>query len=207
MSLLDLEAFDRTPLRRDPCDHVIVERFVRPEALAAINRDYPQIADPGNFPPEVLSYGPACEMLVKELHSPELRAKVAAKFGVDLEPLRLEMTFRRFSEESDGAVHNDSRVKVVTALIYFNETWPHAEGRLRLLRGKSDVRDYAAEIEPAAGNLIVFRRSETSYHGFEPFVGERRSLQMYWVRPKDKKRGENRYGQWRRRLKRLLKKG
>src|SRR5262249_48943083 len=127
MSLLDLEAFDRTPLQHDPCDHVIVERFVPPEALAAINRDYPKIADPGNFPPEGLSYGPACEMLVKELHSPELRAHVAAKFGVDLgDPLHLEMTFRRFSDEADGAVHNDSRVKVVTALIYFNETWPHA---------------------------------------------------------------------------------
>ena len=146
-------------------------------------------------------------MLVKELHAPELRALFAAKFGVDLEPLRLEMTFRRFSEASDGAVHNDSRVKVVTALIYFNETWPHAAGRLRLLRGQSDVRDYAAEVEPAAGNLLTFRRSETSYHGFEPFVGERRSLQMYWVRPKDKKRGENRYGEWQRRLKRLFKSG
>lgn len=207
MSLLDLEAFDRAPLQRDPCDFVIVPRFVHPEALAAINRDFPAIEAPGNFDPEGLSYGPACELLIKELHAPELRARVAAKFGIDLEPLRLEMTFRRFSEASDGNVHNDSRVKVVTALIYFNETWPHATGRLRLLRGKSDVRDYAAEIEPAAGNLIVFRRSENSYHGFEPFVGERRSLQMYWVRPKPQKRGDKQTREWWRRVKRLFKSG
>jgi hypothetical protein len=207
MSLLDLEAFERTPLQRDPCDHVIVPRFVRPEALAAVNRDYPQIAEAGNFPPEALGYGPACDMLLKEIQAPEMRALFAAKFGVDLDPLRLEMTFRRFSDASDGSVHNDSRVKVVTALVYFNETWPHAGGRLRLVRGSRDVNDYAAEVEPAAGNLIAFRRSETSYHGFVPYAGERRSLQLYWVRPKDKKRGENRYGAWRRRLKRLLKKG
>lgn len=97
MSLLDLEAFERTPLQRDPCDHVIVPRFVRAEALAAINRDFPQIAEPGNFAPEALSYGTACDMLLKEIHSPEMRAAFAAKFGVDLDPLRLEMTFRRFS--------------------------------------------------------------------------------------------------------------
>jgi hypothetical protein len=204
---VDLEAFASSPLQREPCDHVIVPRFVRPEALAAVNRDFPEIDEPGNFAPEALSYGPACDMLLKEIHSPEMRAAFAAKFGIDLEPLRLEMTFRRFSDASDGGVHNDSRVKVVTALIYFNETWPHAGGRLRLLRGKRDVRDYAAEVEPCAGNLIAFRRSETSYHGFEPYAGERRSLQLYWVRPKDKRRGENRYSGWQRRLRRILKKG
>lgn len=207
MSLLDLEAFARTPLQREPCDYVVVPRFLRPEALAAVNRDYPQIDEPGNFAPEALSYGPACDMLLKEIRSAEMRAAFAAKFGIDLEPLRLEMTFRKWSDASDGAVHNDSRVKVVTALIYFNESWPHAGGRLRLLRGKRDVDDYAAEVEPAAGNLIAFRRSETSYHGFVPHTGERRSLQLYWVRPKGKKRGENRYGSWRRRLKRFFKTG
>jgi hypothetical protein len=207
MSLLDFEAFERTPLQHDPCDFVIVPRFVRPEALAAVNRDFPAIDEPGNFAPESVSCGPAFELLRKELESPELRALFAAKFGMQLEPLRLEMTFRRFSEVSDGHVHNDSRAKLLTALIYFNESWPRAEGRLRLLRGKRDVNDYAAEIEPVAGNLIAFRRSETSYHGFVPYVGERRSLQMYWAKPKERKRGDKRTREWVRRLKRLFKSG
>ena len=207
MSLLDLEAFERTPLQHDPCDFVIVPRFVRPEALAAVNRDFPAIDAPGNFAPESVTSGPAFELLRKELESPELRAAFAAKFGMELEPLRLEMTFRRYSQESDGHVHNDSRAKLLTALIYFNESWPHPGGRLRLLRGKRDVNNYAAEIEPAVGNLIVFRRSETSYHGFVPYVGERRSLQMYWARPKERKRGDKQTSEWRRRLKRLFKRG
>lgn len=207
MSLLDLEAFERTPLQHDPCDFMIVPRFVRAEALSAVNRDFPVIDEPGNFTPESVSCGPAFELLRKELESPELRAVFAAKFGMDLEPLRLEMTFRRYSQASDGNVHNDSRAKLLTALIYFNESWPHPGGRLRLLRGKGDVNDYAAEIEPAVGNLIVFRRSETSYHGFVPYVGERRSLQMYWARPKERKRGDKQTSEWRRRLKRLFKRG
>jgi hypothetical protein len=207
MTLLDLEAFERTPLQRDPCEFVIVPRFVRPEALAALNRDFPAIDAPGNFAPEAVSCGPAFELLRKELESPELRARFAAKFGMDLEPLRLEMTFRRYSEASDGNVHNDSRAKLLTALIYFNESWPHPAGRLRLLRGKSDVHDYAAEVVPEAGNLICFRRSETSYHGFVPHVGERRSLQMYWARPKDRKRGDKSTWEWVRRLKRRFKSG
>ena len=186
MSLLDLEAFARARLQRDPCDYVIVPRFLRPEALTC---------------------GPACDMLLKEIHSPELRALFAAKSGVNLDPLRLEMTFRRFSDANDGPVHNDSRVKVVTALTYFDESWPHAGGRLRLLRSKRDLHDYAAEVEPAHGNLIAFRRSATSYHGFLRYVGERRSLQMYWARPKKQKRGDKQRSEWLRRFKRLFKTG
>jgi SM-20-related protein len=91
VSLLDLDAFERAPLQHIPCDFVVVPRFVRAEALAAVNRDFPSIAAPANFSPEAVTCGPAFDLLRKELESPELRARFAAKFGMDLEPLRLEM--------------------------------------------------------------------------------------------------------------------
>lgn len=205
MSILDLQSFARTPLQHDPCDFIVVPEFVRRDVLDEINRDYPGIDEPGNFPPNDLQYGPSFGTLLGELASDETRQAFAGKFGIDLDHLLLQTTVRRYSEASDGAIHNDSRTKIVTALIYFNETWPHAGGRLRLLRSPKNIDQYAAEVAPVRGTLLAFRRSEHSYHGFVPCEAERRSLQMYWVKPKRESRDERGSGSLRKRLKRLLK--
>jgi SM-20-related protein len=184
MQFLDLDALDAAPLLTDPCQFVIVPHFVRPEALEAVNADYPEILEPGNFHLSKLRYGTAFETLLSELHSEELKARFGKKYGIDLSPFPLDMTVRKFSEASDGNVHNDSKSKIVTSLIYFNPKWTHPGGRLRMIRNPNDINDYGGEVIPEAGTLVSFRRSETSYHGFEPMEGERRSLQMYWVEPK-----------------------
>lgn len=205
MAILDLGALARAPLKTDPCDFIVVPGFVKSEALPEVNRDYPEIAEPGNFPPEQLRYGASFAALLEELASPEVRASFAGKFGMALDDFILQTTIRKFSELSDGNVHNDSRLKVLTTLIYFNETWPHPGGRLRLVRSPNNIDDYAAEVVPEQGTLITFRRSERSYHGFAPYEGERRSLQMYWVKPKREGRAEEGRGGLKRRIKRWLK--
>jgi len=204
MSRLDLQALAEAPVQRDPCPFVIVPRFVHPEALASLDADYPAIEGPGNFPIEDLRYGPAFEKLLEELASDDVRRLFERKFDVSLEGLPLQTTIRRFSEASDGNIHNDSRGKIVTALIYFNEVWPHEGGRLRILRDRRDIDSHAGEVVPAEGNLIAFRRSERSFHGFRRVVAERRSLQMYWVKPK-RETVEERKHTLRRRLKRRWK--
>lgn len=204
MSILDLDAFERAPLLRDPCDFCVVPGFVRAEALEAVNRDYPEISDAGNLPLEELRFGPAFEALLDELRGPAVRGRLGARLGVDLAGLPTKVTVRRFAEPSDGAIHNDSRTKLVTALVYLNETWPHAGGRLRLLRSSRSLDDYAVEVPPERGTLVVFRRSERSFHGFEPVEAERRSVQVSWVRPKAPKPDRP---EWVRRLRRALKSG
>ena len=52
-----------------------------------------------------------------------------------------------------------------------------------MLRSPRDIEDYAAEVLPLAGTLLVFKRSNNSYHGHKQFVGERRMLQMSWLKP------------------------
>lgn len=192
MSLLDLDLFKRTPLCHQPCDFLVVPRLIAPEHIKAINRDYPAIDRPGNFAPEEVAHGPAFAALLEELRSPAVRDAFAGKFGIDLAPYELQMTVRRFSEQADGNVHNDSKTKIITALIYFNEAWPHAGGRLRLMSTRRDIERFAIEVPPVDGNLLAFRRSEQSYHGFLPYEGERRSLQMYWVAPKRQLSAEGR---------------
>lgn len=205
MAILDLEALRRAPLQHDPCDFIVVPEFVRRDVLEDVNRDYPEIAEPGNFPPDQLQYGSAFGGLLEELASDETRDAFARKFDLDLDDLLLQTTVRKYSEASDGAIHNDSRTKIVTALIYFNQSWPHAGGRLRLLRSVKDINDYAAEVAPERGTLLAFRRSERSYHGFVPCEAERRSLQMYWVKPKRESREERGPGSLKKRIKRLFK--
>jgi Rps23 Pro-64 3,4-dihydroxylase Tpa1-like proline 4-hydroxylase len=204
-SIFDLEAFERAELQHDPCDFVVVPEFVRPGMLAAINRDYPEIDAPGNFRPEELTYGPAFAAMLDELNSPLLKQKFAEKFGMDLDPYPLQITVRKYSELSDGNVHNDSKGKKLTTLIYFNDEWQHEAGRLRLLRSSWDIENYTAEVEPAHGTLISFRRSEKSFHGFKKIEGERRSLQMYWVKPKRQHKDDALPIGLKRQVKRLLK--
>jgi SM-20-related protein len=183
MSMFDFDAFERAPLQRDPCDFIIVPGFVKPDALEAINRDYPAIAAPGNFAVEALDYGGAFKAMMEELRRPETKQVFAAKFDMDLSACPLELTVRKYSSDADGNIHNDSKSKWLTTLIYFNKQWRSPGGQLRILRRPEDINDYAVEVPPVDGNLISFRRNEKSFHGFPPYVGERRSIQFYWVKP------------------------
>ena len=189
MSLLDLDRFDAVPLESDPCHYLVVPGFVRADAMAKINADYPAIAEPGNFPLEGLAYGPAFRAFVDELTGPEVKRHFAAKFAMDLDPYPTQMTIRRLADVDDGHIHNDSITKKITILIYLNSDWDQEGGRLRILRSERNLYDYAVEVEPRGGTLLAFRRNERSFHGFKPCRGERRTLQMYWVEPKRASRG------------------
>lgn len=151
MSILDLEAFDRTPLSTDPCDFVVVEHFVRPEVFAEVVADYPKLDAPGSFDVHALACGPVFSKLIDELESPELAARFSRKFGVDLSHFAQQTGVRRHADPTDGRIHNDSRNKFVTALIYFNSSWTSDGGRLRLLRGRTTSRTTSPRSSPPTG--------------------------------------------------------
>ncbi|WP_416899938.1 MAG: 2OG-Fe(II) oxygenase [Minwuia sp.] len=90
-------------------------------------------------------------------------------------------TVRGATQLKDGQIHTDSLSKLITVLIYLNPPWKDEGGRLRVLRCGDDLNDYAEEIEPSSGNLMIFRRSDRSWHGHEPFQGRRRTIQINWV--------------------------
>jgi hypothetical protein len=184
-ALFDFTAFDATPLARDPFDYLIVPGFLRPEALAALNRDFPRIEGPSNYPPERLAYGPAFAALVEALRGRGFAGHLEHKFGVDLSGCTATIGIRRFCEATDGHIHTDHKSKVITVLLYFNEDWPHEGGRLRMVRSATDLDDYAAEVVPAGGPLLAFRRTDKSWHGHKPFVGERRILQLSYTQGGD----------------------
>lgn len=184
-ALFDLGAFDDAPLEHDPFDYIVVPAFLRPEALAALNRDYPPIEGPSNFSPDKLSYGPAFAAFLDHLRGPALAARFAQKFGLDLAGATTTISIRRFCEATDGHIHTDHKSKLITVLFYFNEDWPHPGGRLRMLRSATDLEDYAAEVVPAGGTMLAFRRTDHSFHGHKPHVGERRILQLSYTKGGD----------------------
>ncbi len=46
-----------------------------------------------------------------------------------------------------------------------------------------DIEDYDVEVTPEGGSMLAFLRSDHSFHGHKRYVGERRILQMNWVKP------------------------
>lgn len=104
------------------------------------------------------------------------------KFDLDLSHAATTVTLRGRSGHRDGFVHTDSRSKILSLLLYLNEGWRGGEGQLRLLRKQGDLADPAAEIPANLGSLVVFRRSDRSWHGHTFYEGERRVLQFNYVR-------------------------
>lgn len=182
MTLLNIAAFENTPLQRDPFDFLIAHNVLSADALEQVNNDYPAIDIPANFKPADLDYGPAFQQLLDELASPAFQACVEHKFGITLTDTEKTITVRKYSELSDGNIHTDHWSKVITVLVYFNPEWTQEGGKLRLLRSKTDIEDYAAEATPLGGTLLAFRRSHKSFHGYKRFEGERRMLQLNWVK-------------------------
>jgi hypothetical protein len=184
-TLFDFAAFAAMPLARSPFDHLVVPGCLRADALATLNRDFPPIEGPSNFTPERVTYGPSFAALLDALRGRAFAAHIERKFELDLSGCATTIGIRRFCEATDGNIHTDHKSKLITVLLYFNPEWPHAGGRLRMLRSATDLEDYAAEVIPAGGTLLAFRRTDNSFHGHKPFVGERRMLQLSYTRGGD----------------------
>jgi SM-20-related protein len=180
--MLNIDAFRQTPLKRDPYEYVVVPGFLSEEALALVNRDFPDVPGPGSHPPAVLGIQPGFRSLLDELDADPFRQAVEEKFSIDLESRPTMFTVRGYCRASDGKIHRDAESKMITVLLYLNEAgWLSDGGRLRILRGQSDMEDFVEEVEPSGGTLLVFRRSDHSWHGHRSFEGPRRAIQMNWV--------------------------
>lgn len=207
MTAVDLQRFADTPLERDPFDYLVVPGFVRGDAVDEVVSDYPDIPKAGSYPLEGLNYGPAFSELMAEMTGPQVRNAFEEKFGIDLTDRPTLISVRGHCQAKDGRIHTDSEDKIITVLVYMNTDWENDTGRLRLLRGPDDLEDYAAEVPPAAGTLLAFRRSDRSWHGHHRHVGARKVFQLNWVTDDSVVRRERRRHGLSARIKGLLGRG
>jgi len=180
MSLLDLDALRTTPLKTQPYDYLVVPNFVPSDALARVIGDFPKVDSTGSLPLSELDVHGAFAALIAEMDGPAFRALIESKFGVDLMSRPTMFTVRGRCHRNDGKIHTDTGTKIITVLLYLNQAWESDGGRLRILRSPT-LDDAAEEVSPTGGTLLVFRRSERSWHGHQPFEGPRRAIQMNWV--------------------------
>jgi SM-20-related protein len=190
---LDYAALRTTPVATDPFPHVVVPNFVPSETLCAVVADLPAMGRRGSFPLDALMLGPQAQALAGELQGPKLRQTIAERFGLDLGDAPTMVTLRGWTNDRDGYIHCDSTAKRVTVLLYLNRAtgaWAQHEGCLRLLRGPGDLEDYAVEVPPVNGTLLVFPNGPDAWHGHKRFTGRRYSVQLNYMTTDAKARSE-----------------
>ena len=181
MAHLNLDKLRAARVESQPFDYTIVPGFLSPETVARINATYPNIEKGGSYPIDSLEANMAIKDVIAELDSPDFEEVIADKFSVELDGRPKMYSLRGYTRAKDGSIHTDSKDKIITVLLYLNENWQQPGGRLRILRDGTNVDNFAAEVPPDNGTLLVFKRSDTSWHGHHPFEGPRRSLQMNWM--------------------------
>jgi SM-20-related protein len=181
MAHLNIDKLKAAKLETEPYLYTVVGGFLSPESVSRINATYPKIEKGGSYPIESLEANMAIKEVIDELDGPEFQKAIAEKFDVDLEGRPKMFSLRGYTRAKDGQIHTDSKDKIITVLLYLNENWQQPGGRLRILRDGENVDNYAAEVAPDQGTLLVFKRSDSSWHGHHPFEGPRRSLQMNWM--------------------------
>lgn len=181
MSYLDYDALEHAPLQKDPYEFLIVENFVKPDVFASIMADFPAVPGAGSHPPSELKIEGRFKAMLDELQKEPFRRAIEKKFDIDLTGRPTMYTVRGFLRGTDGSIHTDSETKIITVLLYLNDAWVSEGGKLRILRSGTDLEDFVAEVPPSNGTLLVFKRSDHSWHGHKPYEGQRRVVQMNWV--------------------------
>lgn len=181
MGHLNIAKLMAAKIEAEPYAYTIVPGFLSPQSVSLINRTYPKIEKGGSYPIESLDASMTIKEVIDELDGPEFQQAISEKFDVDLHDRPKMYSLRGHTRAKDGQIHTDSKDKIITVLLYLNENWQQPGGRLRILNNGHNVDDYVAEVPPDNGTLLVFKRSENSWHGHHPFDGQRRSLQMNWM--------------------------
>jgi SM-20-related protein len=190
---LDYDALRTTPVAGDPFPHVVVPNFVPPDSLRGVLADMPALDKRGSFPIDALALGPNAQALMDAMEGPELRQAIADRFDLDLSGAPTMVTLRGCTNERDGYIHVDSTAKRVTVLLYLNsatDVFAQHEGCLRLLRGPNDLEDYAVEVPPVNGTLLVFPNAPNAWHGHRRCTGQRYSVQLNYMTTDAKARSE-----------------
>jgi SM-20-related protein len=180
-SIIDLDALNAALRHDNPFPFTVIPHFLREEYREDLLRDFPEISSRGSYPLSQLKYGEAFGRLIDELEAPALRNAISRAFDIDLANRPTMITVRGATGTQDGHIHADTPSKLVTLLLYLNQEWDAAEGRLRILNNRHGLDDYVVEIPPTFGTCLIFKVTPNCWHGHKSFTGVRRTIQLNYV--------------------------
>ena len=182
-NILDFDVVRNADVHTQPYRYIVGDRFLKEDKIEQLRQDFPTIDKPGFLTVQEVDLRGTFKQLIDELESSEMADALSSKLGLDLDAHPRLTTIRRLSQLKDGRIHTDSESKLATFLVYMNDAWnDDGAGRLRVLNGPDDFDAMTAEISPGMGSCFGFRRADNSWHGHKPFAGERRVIQITWLR-------------------------
>ncbi len=180
-SVLKLDALKNAEVSNTPYPYFVVENSIVESEVQAVVKDFPKITQGGSFNLDDVEIKPNFDRLLKSVDTPEFRQILTDKFGVNVMEHPMMITLRGFSRQKDGRIHSDSKSKLLTILIYLNESWDAETGRLRILNDNHDINNYVAEINAGPGSLVAFKVTDNGWHGYIPYEGQRQSIQINFL--------------------------
>ena len=180
--ILDLKKIKEAKVNKEAFPFFSVSNvFLNNKITKDLTKDFPEILKGGSFPSESLTAGPSFKKLIEELESKELKQLLESKFNINLSNSSVVTTVRGISRKRDGKIHSDSKTKLVTVLIYLNEGWEKRTGLLRMLKDSSNIENFLYETPATMGSLIAFKVEPNCWHGYLPYIGKRKSIQLNYL--------------------------
>ena len=180
-SVLKLDELKNATVSSSPYPYFVVENSIVESEVQAVIKDFPKIEQGGSYNIEDVEIKPHFAQLLASVDTPEFRQILTEKFEVDVMKHPMMITLRGFSRQKDGRIHSDSNSKLITILIYLNESWDAPTGRLRILNDDKDIHNYVTEINAGPGSLVAFKVTDNGWHGYIPYEGQRQSIQINFL--------------------------
>jgi SM-20-related protein len=207
--MIDLTAFERTSLYHEPYIWAPVPGMFSPRDASSLVASYPSdsfktvsgydgekgyeyearslVAMGTSEPSHPGHLKSAWRKLAQDLVSPEYRAAIAKLTGCDLTQAAIEANLFHYGVGAWMGPHVDLKDKIVTHILYFNDTRAGEHGGyFRVLRS-ADPNDVFTEVPPVVGNSVVVVRSDRSWHMVsqvtEASSVSRRSVTVTFYRP------------------------
>ena len=179
--IIKLDALKDAQVHQIPYPYFVVDNVIDESEVKAVIQDFPKITHGGSFNLDDVEIKPNFDRFLKSLDTPEFRQILTEKFQVNVMEHPMMITLRGYSRQKDGRIHTDSKSKLLTILIYLNESWDAPTGRLRILNSQHDINDYAAEVDSGPGTLVAFKVTDNGWHGYIPYEGQRQSIQINFL--------------------------
>lgn len=207
--MLDLTRLNQQPLHKQPFHWGQINGLYSAEDAAALASTYPHDAFK-----RVYGYGgekdyeyqarqlvemgtgrivheqglsPAWRQLAQELIAPAYRLALSTLTDIDLRAAPMEVNVFHYGPKACLGPHPDLSDKLVTHILYFNESWNIEDGGCLNILRSANPQDVVAVIPPLVGNSAVLVRADDSWHCVSHVVDDcpasRRSMTVTFYRP------------------------